>query len=129
MLHKVKRLPVPRQTAIYVSIQDIMVSPCAGAVGPAAFLSQASNILLILSTEIVPSPTFINVPAIILTILYKKPLPFIRIVITSSFLFTSHEYIVRTVVFTWLPALQKLLKSCSPTSMSAALCILYTSRL
>ena len=47
----------------------IIVSPCAGAVGPAALRSFFSSIKGISSGASSPPPTFISVPAIIRTIL------------------------------------------------------------
>lgn len=47
----------------------IIVSPCAGAVGPAADLSHAAKISRMLSGERFLAPTSISVPAMIRTIL------------------------------------------------------------
>lgn len=47
----------------------ISVNPCAGAVGPAASLSQASSISFTRSGGYWPLPTSMSVPAMILTIL------------------------------------------------------------
>ena len=63
----------------------------------------------------------------ILTILYKNPLPVTVINISSPFLSTSSEYIVLTVVSVCVRTQQKLLKSCSPTRYAAASCILAIS--
>ena len=50
-------------------------NPCGGKVLPAFSLFPDSIISGILSGFILPMPTYTNVPAIILTILYKNPFP------------------------------------------------------
>lgn len=92
--------------------------PFAGAVGPALLLSAEDIISDISSAFFIPRPTSISVPAMIRTILYRKPLP-CTIIRTSlperSFSsVTVRLYIVLTVVLTCAPAEQKAAKSCSP---------------
>lgn len=78
----------PRSFYSYSS--PIIVSPCAGAAHPATLRSQASKIVCISCGANSPAPTFISVPAMIRTILYKNPFPVTRIVIISASFVTVH---------------------------------------
>lgn len=73
----------------------IIVSPCAGAVGPAAVRSFFPRICGISSGASSPPPTRISVPAIIRTILYKNPFPVTRMVIMSFPSFSTSRGIDR----------------------------------
>ena len=101
-------------------MSPIIVSPWAGAVGPAAALSVAAIMSFIASAGISLPPIFTSVPAIMRTILYKKPFPVTRIVMMSPAFDTVQSYIVRTVVCACEFAEQKLAKECSPMSYFAA---------
>ena len=91
------------------------ISPFGGAVGPAAQRSFFSKIRSSICGGYFPLPTSISVPAIMRTILYRKPFPVIRIIISTPSLITCISKIVRTVVVAVVFMLQKLLKSCVPT--------------
>lgn len=119
------------------------ISPSGGAVGPAARRSQASRIEGMLPSSLASLPISINVPAMIRTILYRKPCPEMRMMISRAFAaspsfpgapsptvlsITSAPVMVRTVVAAWEYMLQKLLKSWVPIRLFAALSIFPTSK-